>query len=58
MTKTARRESFPEMAAFVDEMREIFDAKLTYVSLPGYEWGERGEVGVQPVVFKRDERRK
>jgi len=58
MTKTDRRAAHPEMAAFCDEMRELFDAEITYVSIPGYEWGERGEVGVIPVVFKRNEKRR
>lgn len=57
MTKADRRAAHPEMAAFCDEMRELFDAEITYVSLPGYEWGTKGNAGVVPNIKQREIRK-
>ena len=57
MTKTDRRAAHPEMAAFCDEMRDLFGGQITYVSLPGYEWGARGDVGVVPNVREKEKRK-
>jgi hypothetical protein len=57
MTKSSRRAAHPDVAAFVDDMREVFGAvSIDYVNVPGYVFGKPGECGVIPNVEKRDER--
>lgn len=49
MTKSARRAAHPELAAFVDDMREAFGAvTIDYVNMPGYVYGKPGDCGVVP----------
>lgn len=60
MNRQQRRERFPEVAKFCDDMLAVFDgAKIAHVSLPGYEWGKQGSAGVVPnVIVREKEKRK
>lgn len=42
-SKEDNRASHPDVANFVDEMREVFNAKLVYLKLGDQEWGEAGD---------------
>lgn len=58
MTKQQRRERFPEVAAWVDDMLACFDgARVSYTKLPGYEFGIEGSAGVLPNVTEKDKRK-
>lgn len=54
MTRQERREKWPEVAAWCDDMLAEFDgAEITHVSLPGYEFGKPSDEGVQPNVREK-----
>ena len=51
MSREDRRKAYPEMAAWVDDIRANFEgSKVSYTAMPGYEWGKKCPEGVQPVL--------
>jgi len=42
-TKEDNRSKNPELAAFVDDMRSTFNAKLVYLKIGDQEWGDAGD---------------
>lgn len=60
MTRQERREKWPDVAAFCDDMLSVFDgASISHVSLPGYVYGVAGDKGTQAILRdKPKEKRK
>lgn len=42
-SKESNRAQYPEMARFVDECKDVFNAKLVYLKLGDEEWGDAGD---------------